>query len=919
MATHPWFSTHTHSVYSTNDAMARIPDIVAKVARLKQPGIGITDHGVMGGAFELYKAARSHGVVPFPGIEAYQVDSVPRVREAKSNERYHLGLLALDLDGYKALVRLTTRSHTAERFYRKPLIDYEDLAALHESGASKHIACLSGCFFGLLCQTLVYRGTKPALQVARMLASWFPHFFIEIQNHNIDRPGELSDPELAMELYSIANKLGLPVITTQDAHYLEAAHQGPHGTMKALAYGSLEGEDEFPGDGYHVASTKHVSNHYTGELRPIWETAKASYQHLLGLNTLRIPHLDTYKFLMPTVANDPGQELTKAVRSALVSRGVDPQWNETQGGPLGQYAVVAREELDVIISTGFAAYFLMVADICKWASGKGIRVQTRGSANGSLVCHLIGISHIDPIKWGLSMGGFLTKDRSKPPDIDLDCQQLRRAEVIAYVQHRFPCVQQSTPSSWGWDEETGTGSLFVQYLNAQRRALPPAEFKARWPDTEQPAAVIRRQEPELYERLRVINDIRPWKAVGAHAAGFVLDSPEFPLADYVPMLRIASSDRTVTGMPMDPLEDAGYVKLDILGLRTLESVDRCLHLIGKTWDDLEKLEPNDKKVFADIGRTQPANGTFQLEGYSVSKGVRRLQPVTIGEVIDAVALFRPGVSEEAVDNYLRNRRKGVVPKFHPLVDPVLSPTWGEFIYTEQVLRIARLIGMSSEEVQSLLKAMKVKHGKAGYNADSERRFNEAQDRFVSACVEAGISTGKAGELWERIYGFNRYAFKAAHATPYGLLAYWTAWLRRYYPAEFYVSVLDVINEVKPQDLHKYEIAARQRGVRILPPKVGLSGASWTLEGQSVRRGLASIKGVGLAAAQDIANNGPYSSWQDIKAKCSSRLVTGFKAWESADRTFNGVMAKLQAAGALEEIGIGKTDKRPTFSLRLKKV
>lgn len=919
---HPYFSTHTHSIYSVNDAMATVPAIVAKVAKLQQPGLAITDHGTMGGVFQLYKHCKTADIKPFPGIEAYMVDSVARVREAKSHERYHLGLLALDLTGYKALVQLTTHSSSPERFYHKPLIDYDDLSRLHDSGATDHIACMTGCYFGLLNQTLVTKGPSAAEQVLRMFAQWFPHLYVEIQNHNIERdhdPVPYGDYELALALYDLANQAGLPVLCTQDAHYLEKTHQAAHGVMKSLAYGKLLGEDEFPGDGYHVASTKHVADHYTGELAPIWAEAKHGYLDLLDRNDMHLPLLDNYRFLMPKVVDRPKAELRKLVRQKLVARGIDPEWTEANGGPLGAYAVRAKDELGVICDTGFAAYFLMVADVCDWARQQDIRIQTRGSANGSLVCFLIGISDIDPIEWGLTMGGFLTRDRSKPPDIDLDCQQLRRDEVIAYVQKRFPCYQQGTPSSWGFDEETGKGSLFVQYLNSQRRALGDAEYKRRWGDVTMPAQTIREREPELYEELRRLNILRPYKAVGAHAAGFVLDNPKYPLAEYVPMGYIASSKRRITQIFMDDLEEAGYVKLDILGLRTLETVDRVRRLLGWTWQQIEGIPLDDREVFRQISRTQPDNGTFQLEGYTTAKGARTLAPKTIGEVIDVVSMFRPGVSEDAQANYLRNRRRGEVPSFHPIVDPILASTWGEFLYTEQVLEIARAVELEPEDVQSMLKAMKVKHGKAGYNADSERRFKEAADKFVHACFNAGMSYPLANELWDRIVGFNRYAFKKAHATPYGLLAYRTAWLRWHYPAEFYVCQLDVINITKPEALAKNVQAARQRGVRILQPMVNLSGASWTLEGQAIRRGLASIKGVGQAAAEDIAANGPYSSLAEMSERCSSRLVSGFKTWYGKEGQFNGVMAKLCDAGALQELGIEKGAKRQkrTVQLRLK--
>jgi DNA polymerase-3 subunit alpha len=899
--------------------MAGVPDIVDKVARLGQPGLAITDHGTMGGVFQLYKRCKAVGILPFPGIELYMVDNADRVRAAKSTERYHLGLVAVDLEGYQALVRLTTHSHTEERFYRKPLVDFDDLSRLAASGATEHIVCTTGCYFSMLCQTLVTKGPAAAKQVLRMLAAWFPHLYVEIQNHWIEDDHSTpphSDYELALALYGMANELGLPVVATQDSHYLEKAHQEPHNVMKSLAYGSQLGDDEFPGGPYHVASAKYMSGLFTGELAPIWADAEASYQSILDLNTLAIPPLDTYRFLMPHVTNTPKKDLRAMVAQKLVARGVDPSWDETYGKK-GRYAVRAKEELDVICSTGFASYFLMVEDIARWARGQGIRAQTRGSANGSLVCFLLGISHIDPLKWGLSMGAFLTRDRSKPPDIDLDVQQLRRHELVAYVKRRYPCEQQGTVGRWGYDEETGKGSLYLQHINAELRRMGRVAFDAKYPDAAHPAQAIRRADPEMAEQLAALNRLRPYKSAGAHAAGWVLDSKQHPLADYVPMMRIASSGKTVTQMTMDDLEKGGWNKLDMLGSGTLEVIDRCRALLGMSWHDIESTPLDDKEVWRQIAKSQPDNGTFQLDGYSTSKGARTLVPNNIGELIDVVSLFRPGVSPEAVASYLRNRRRKSIPSFHPLVDPILASTWGEFVYTEQVLDIARAVGMSPEDVQSILQAMKVKHGKAGFNAQSKDAFDAAQHKFIEACEDAGMGGSTAINLWERIEGFNRYAFKKAHATAYGLQAYWTCWLRWHYPAQFYVSLLTTINETKPEDMPRYERAARQRGVKLLPPMLNLSEAGWTLEGQAVRRGLASIKGVGLAAAEELAANGPYANVEEIRDRCSAKLVSGTKNWFGKEAKFNGVMLLLQEAGALESIDIPEGEGRQMSLLKVR--
>lgn len=896
-----FFHTHVHSHFSVNDALHSVPEIVGTAARMGQQGIALTDHGVMGGVFQGYTEARDHGMKFFPGVEAYLVRSVPEAKAHKDRTRWHVGLMALNYEGYKALVRLVSRSYTEDRFFYKPLIDFEDLASLKDSGLSQHIALTTGCYFGLPIQELVNRGPAEATHVLRTFASWFPHTFVELQHHNTDHGDGWDDTSVLTSMASIAHDLGLPTILTGDCHYVDESHKHAHSMMKELAFQGDPGEDAFPGDSYHVCDGQWIESHLVGlpnGLSILNETT-SSYEHLLSLNTLQIPALDSYQFLMPSVDPDPDAKLLQLTKAGLAARQADTP----------EYVARAKEELSVIKDTGFANYFLMVYEVCEFARSKEIRIQARGSANGSLVCWALGITDIDPLKWQLTMAGFLTRDRSKPPDIDLDTQTFRRDELIEFVSHRFRCIQQCTPSSWSWSDEDGKGSLFIQFKNMMRRRLGDQQFAMQGYGKLSTVDEIKDLDVQVHARIRELAEIKPWRSYGAHAAGFVLDSSLQPIDELVPTMRIASSKKTVTMMTMDDLEAAGLVKLDVLGLRTLESLDVVRKELGWSWQDFEEIPFDDPGVMKRIGMGQVGNGTFQLEGFAMAKGVLQMQPRDIHEVIQAAALFRPACIEAgATRRYMANRLQPHTIRYPAAVaELVLQPTYGEFIFTEQVLDLCSALGLDVETTQSILKAMKVKHGKKGYNPKSEAAFAAAEEDFLSAATQH-CTDQEAADLFQLIFAFNRYGFKKAHATPYGILGYRTAWLQHHYPREFWLGVLDVVNRKGQGEKEAAYIAAARNysNVRIHEPRIQPGeqiSAGWTIVNDGLRKGVASIKGIGRSVAESLEALGVVTNLEDLAG-----AVSGWKHWKE-NGEFNGAMRTLQDAGALRPLGLKPGDTR----------
>ena len=430
-----------------------------KAAKLKQPALALTDHGNMSGVFQLYKECKKHSLLPFPGLEAYLVDDITN----KDSKRYHVTLLALNTKGYQTLSQLSTMSHQRDRYHYKPRIGLSDLAELSSDGLSKDLALLTGCYFGMVQQALVGPSPESALRITEMMAGWFPHTYVEVQHHNTIHDDGWDDSQLAELLWGIANKVGRPPIITQDCHYCDKGHADLHSFMKAIAYSSDAGDVGFPGDSYHLASTQWIKKHYRGSLEPIWLDSEQSYTELLELNQVEFPMLDTYKYHVPSIGEkNPNTTLRKLCRDALKDAMLDT---------LEEYKDRLEYELKVIKGLGMSDYFLLVHDYVSWCEEEDIFVMARGSAAGSLICFLLGATQVDPLEWNLTFDRFLTPDRIRPPDIDLDIEDTRRSDVVEYLEQRYSCVQIGTYNRLGFDEETGRGGLFVQYMAGMRKRL----------------------------------------------------------------------------------------------------------------------------------------------------------------------------------------------------------------------------------------------------------------------------------------------------------------------------------------------------------------------------------------------------------------------------------------------------------------
>jgi DNA polymerase-3 subunit alpha len=882
---------HVHSEFSALDGMGSVKALVDKAASLGQPAISLTDHGNMSGAFSLYTAARRAGIVPFIGLEPYVVADVAD----KDAQRHHMTLLAYTTEGYQNLARLSTLTHQPDHYHAKPRFDLGDLASIAADGKLKGIACLTGCYFGLVCQAIVTAkdedaGMASAAGIVGTLQLMFDKVYVEVQHHHTAHEA-WDDDRLVGALYKLSLRTGAPPFVTNDCHYCDKADKPLHDMMKSIAYRSDASEVAFPGDSYHLASELWVKGHYRNH-PAVWEASQAAQAELLSLNTLSIPHLETYKYHVPSIAKDADATLRELC-----------QQSHERLGHLGSPAYDERlgYELSVIAGLGFADYFLLVHDYVEWAIERNIFVMARGSAAGSLVCWLLGFTQVDPLFWGLSFDRFLTPDRIRPPDIDLDIEDKRRHEIVDYLVQKHQIGQIGTYNRLAFDDETGKGSLFVQFAATQRKLLGDDLFAERYGSIRSLHA-LGEVEPDVAKKIMDLSDIPLRRSPGAHAAGFVVGASDHRIDDWLPLMYIPSSKTTVTQMMMDDIEDAGFIKIDLLGLRSLSTASRCLELLGKS--GLGWIPLDDPATMAFLRQGKPGTGVFQLEGWAASRGCRQVKVKTVKDIILVNALYRPATRDSGyVETFLANRKQPKKVTYpHPIFRRHLEETYGVPAFQEQVLGVLRDLGMPVEELNDFLKAVKAKHAKAGYSDASAAIFAEHEAKFLALCEEVGMDKAAQDYAWTLVEGFVAYGFNKAHATAYGLFGYQLAYLKVHHPLEFHTALLETSVGTPKEDDYVKEV--RRVGIPILPACINRSRAVWTIDpaAGAIRRGLNSLHGVGTKAAEEIAAGAPYSSVDDLASRTNPRLVTGLRQWAKKG-TLSGVAERLRAAGALRSIGL----------------
>ena len=890
-----WWSLHTHSRYSVNDAMPTVEAIVEKVAAMGQPALGIQDHGNMAASVELYTACRKAGITPFPGSELYFVPDTAQYRAVRSAKRegrekaqmFHMGVSAYTTEGYTNLVNLST--HTHHNHFHKPLCDYRMLAQLAEDGKTAGLAINTGCYYGYLAQTLLHEGEQPALQFLYTLESWFPgSVYVEIQNHNITHEEGTDDDALASGLVHLAEVAGLPVVITQDSHYLDPDDRADHDGLKRLvSFGPDPDDAVFPGDGFHVADAGWIADHH-GEHR--LARGVEGLRDLLGRHTLTIPVLDSYSYAVPEVVASPLTALVNRVKAALeghfAPKAVPPR-----------YDARLMDEMGVISESGMAGYLMLVAQVTDWLRSEDIMFQTRGSAAGSLVCWMLGISSVDPIKWDLRFERFLSKDRTKPPDIDLDVAHDRRDDLMAMLSQRFTAHQIGSWATYSLSDtvdvegETQRGSLRVRYYTASGKKDEGAKSWAEVPQEDR-------------DMLFSLSDRHLYKGMGTNAAGIVLTSTQAEFEALVPMAWMARGQNKggyVTQYSKDQIEALGLVKLDALGLKTMTILDRTMRLLGLPISRISDIEYRDAPTF-NLIRSGYTEGIFQLEGRATQRGLRDLKPTSIKDVIAAMALFRPAtMNTGATAAYIaRKHNHAPMPLRHELITRVTAPTYGIMLYQEQVIDILRGLGMDADNLTAFLKAVKASNkdiGAAGEVIDSYMTW------VIEECAERGMKQDDIDYLTDAIAGFAEYGFNRAHATVYGITAYRTAYLAARHPVQFHTALLGVASEGESKKERSYIRATKRRGIRVLAPDINISGATYTIDERrgAVRKGLQSVDGVGGISAEKLAALQPFEGLDDLVQRAATAAVSGHKEYDGTPESLTGILSKLWASGALANL------------------
>jgi len=891
------------------DGAARVEELVKEVARQEMPAIAITDHGNVFGAFEFNKQARKAGVKPIIGIEAYVAPESrfdkKRVQWAQGGEDdvsgggayTHMTILAENNEGLGNLFKLSSLA-SLEGFYYKPRMDRELL-----SKYSKGLIATTGCPGGEIQTKLRMGAYKDAMKAASDLRDIFgaENFFLEIMDHGID-----VENRVKKDLLKLGKELGLPLLATNDLHYTKHEDAGAHEALLCVQSGSTIADPKrfkFDNDEFYLKSAS--------EMRKLFSDFPDACDNTLLIAERCNVTLREGENLLPQFEVPAGESedswLTKLANQGLAER--------LQGQIPAAYQERLDYELGVMIKMGFPGYFLVVSDLCAHAREVGIRVGPgRGSAAGSLVSYALGITALDPIKHGLLFERFLNPERISMPDIDLDFDERRRSEMIAYATNKYGedrVAQIITYSNIKSKQalKDATRVLGYPYSIGDKitKALPPTimgkditlsgVFDPK-NDRYGEAGEFRSVYETDGDAKRIVDTARGLEGLkrqwGVHAAGVILSKE--PLLEVIPIHRRESDGAIITQFDMGACEATGLLKMDFLGLRNLSVLDDCLLNIQRNQGitvNLEELTLDDPKTFELLGKGETL-GVFQLDGGPMRALLRQMSPDSFEDISAVIALYRPGpMGVNAHTDYAdrKNRRKPVEPIHEELSEPlaeILGDTYGLIVYQEQVMAIAQKVaGFSLGRADLLRKAM----GKKNKEILDKEYVN-----FEAGMVAGGFGKAAIKKLWDTLIPFSDYAFNRAHSAGYGLVSYWTAYLKANYPTEYMAALLTSVRDDKDKSA-LYLNECRRMGIKVLPPDVNESASDYTPLGSDIRFGLTAIRNVGENVVGSIVANrqskGRFTSFGDFLAKVDQQ-VCNKKTIES-----------LIKAGAFDSLGASR--------------
>ena len=850
---------HVHTEYSLLDGSNKIKEYVDRVKALGMDSAAITDHGVMYGVIDFYRAARAAGINPILGCEVYVAPGSRFDREAGSGDDryYHLVLLAENNQGYSNLMKIVSKGFV-EGFYYKPRVDLSLLEKYHE-GIIALSACLAGEVARFLTRGMYEDAKKAALRYQDIFGKG--NFFLELQDHGIPEQQNVNQQLLKMH-----RETGIELVATNDVHYTLAEDAQPHDVLLCLQTGKkLADEDRmrYEGGQYYVKSPEEMERLFPYAPEALENTHKIAQRcHVeIEFGVTKLPKFDV-----------PEGYTSWEYLNELCFRGLEERYQPVTE----ELKERLNYELSTIRNMGYVDYFLIVWDFIKYARDHDIMVGPgRGSAAGSLVAYTLGITQLDPIRYDLLFERFLNPERVSMPDIDVDFCFERRQEVIDYVRRKYgdDCVVQivtfGTLAARGVIRDVGR-VMDLPYAQVDTIAkMIPQELNI----TIDKALQMNPELKKVYEDQKEIHDLIDTakrleglpRHTSMHAAGVVISQKD--VSEYVPLSR-ASDGSIVTQFTMTTLEELGLLKMDFLGLRTLTVIQNAVHLIEQDAGvklDMQHIDYNDKKVLDSLG-TGRSDGVFQLESAGMKNFMKELKPQSLEDVIAGISLYRPGPMD-FIPQYIRGKNRPDTIKYDcPQLESILKPTYGCIVYQEQVMQIVRnLAGYTLGRSDLVRRAMSKK--KAAVMEKERQNFvygNEAEG--VPGCIANGISEQTANKIYDDMIDFAKYAFNKSHAAAYAVVSYQTAFLKYYYPVEFMAALMTSVIEM-PTKVAEYIQVCRQMNIKILPPDVNRGAYGFSVDNGAIRYGLSAIKSVGRpvinALVEEREVKGEYRSLKDF--------------------------------------------------------
>ena len=857
---------HLHTEYSLLDGAVRMRELMHKAAEFKMPAVAVTDHGNLFGAIEFYQEAERAGIKPIIGCEAY---IAPRSHKEKASSMreaaYHFTLLAENDAGYRNLVKLISTAHL-DGFHYRPRIDKE-LLSQHREGLIGLSGCLASEVNSALQANNVQKATAAAAEYRDILGP--ENFFVELHDHGIEEQKWCN-----AVLPKIAKDLGVGLVAANDVHFLTRDDHDAHDVMLCIGTGKMVADE---------SRMKYAPELYfksPNEMRELFKDHPDAISNTLAIGERCNVTIEFGKSKYPEYPVPEGYTREAYLRE-LCYKGLEDRYGE-RANTDKQLRERLAYELGVLEKTGFVSYILIVWDFIHFAKGRGIPVGPgRGSAAGSLIAYVIGITDIDPLQYGLLFERFLNPDRISPPDIDVDFCEARRGEVLEYVRQKYGERRVAQIITFGKLKAKSVvrdvGRVMgLPYRDADRIArMIPNELGITLDSAAEKNPELKRaiateaQTKQLFEYAKTLEGLS--RNAGVHAAGVVIADRD--LSDYIPLCRDVKGNDVISQYPMGPLNDLGLLKMDFLGLKTLTVIEDTVNLIHKREPAFSlKNIPLDDKAALDLYNRGETIGLFQMESGGMTNLSKQLDVKKLDDIIALIALFRPGPME-LIPEYVK-AKKGVTPikYLHPLLEEICADTYGVMIYQEQVMAAAsKLAGYSLSQADLLRRAM----GKKDKKTMAKERSN-----FIEGCARTNkIPEKKANAIFDLLEKFAGYGFNKSHSAAYGVISYQTAFLKSHYSVEFMAGLLS--NEINNTDKISVFVGECQRmGITILPPDINKSALKFTPESQdgkmAIRYGLAAIKNVGEAAMQmsiqERERAGDYTSLEDFCGRIGTRIA-----------------------------------------------